>query len=582
MKPAQLERLEEALWEFQEAFSRHPEDFGCAHAIEHGIPTGDTPPIRERYRQIPPTMYQEVKSMVSSMLSNQVIRESQSPWAAPVVLVRKKDGTLRFCVDYRKLNAHTVRDAYPLPRIEESLSALSQAKYFSTLDLASGYWQVPVAGGDKAKTAFILPMGLFEFNRMPFGLSNAPGTFQRLMEHCLGDLNFESVLIYLDDVVVFGSSFEDHLQKLRQVLGRLRDHGLKIKPNKCQLLQQRIEYLGHVVTPEGVLPAESKVEAIQKWPRPNTLRELRAFLDLAGYYRRFIPKFAHRTEALNELLRGTAQGPKTRPISWGPRQQEAFEDIKMVLTSAPVLAYARFDSPFLLYTDGSLHGLGAVLSQIQDGKERVIAYGSRSLKETERNPENYSSFKLELLALVWAMTERFAEYLTGAAVTVLTDNNPLAHLENAKLGALEQRWVARLSKYNYQIRFRSGRDNGNADALSWVPAGSAPKETDENLEETETPDLSRLPLFQEWAQTSGVATGMPMVLDKTLTDWVQIQNSCPDLKKVKEWVKAQVWPQTQERESLTPEGQKLLRQWDKLRVVQNLLCRTPQISKKWT
>ncbi|CAN2387827.1 Reverse transcriptase (RNA-dependent DNA polymerase), partial [Pristimantis euphronides] len=372
---------------------------------------------------------------------SRVIRESQSPWAAPVVLVRKKDGSLRFCVDYRKLNASTVRDAYPLPRIEESLSALGRAKYFSTLDLASGYWQVPLAEKDKAKTAFILPMGLYEFNRMPFGLSNAPGTFQRLMEHCLGDLNFESVLIYLDDVVVFGETFEDHLQRLRQVLQRLRDHGLKIKPKKCQLFRRRIEYLGHVITPEGVQPAVSKIEAIQEWPQPRTLREVRAFLGLAGYYRRFIPKFAHRVGPLNELMRGTAGGPKNRPIQWGSRQEEAFKDVKAALTNAPTLAYARFDTPFLLHTDGSLYGLGAVLSQVQNGRERVIAYGSRSLRESERNPENYSSFKLELLALVWAMTERFSEYLAGAEVEVLTDNNPLAHLENAKLGALEQRWM---------------------------------------------------------------------------------------------------------------------------------------------
>ncbi|XP_069618471.1 uncharacterized protein [Ranitomeya imitator] len=441
------------------------EDFGCTQTIEHEIPTGDTPPIRERYRQIPPALYQEVKSMVASMLDNQVIRESRSPWAAPVVLVRKKDGTLRFCVDYRKLNAHTVRDAYPLPRIEESLSALGRAKYFSTLDLASGYWQVPMAEKDRAKTAFVLPMGLFEFNRMPFGLATAPGTFQRLMEHCLGDLNFESVLIYLDDIVVFGTSFEDHLEKLRQVLRRLKSYGLKIKPKKCQLLRNQIEYLGHLVTPDGVLPLASNIKAVQEWPPPCDLREVRAFLGLAGYYRRFVPKFSQVVSPLNELLRGTALGPRNRPIPWGPLQKKAFDGVKTALTSAPLLAYARFDTPFLLYTDGSLHGLGAVLAQVQDGRERVISYGSRSLRDSERNPANYSSFRLELLALVWAMTERFAEYLTGAEVLVMTDNNPLAHLENAKLGALEQRWVARLAKFNYRIKFRSGRENGNADAL---------------------------------------------------------------------------------------------------------------------
>ncbi|XP_066445489.1 uncharacterized protein, partial [Eleutherodactylus coqui] len=517
LTPGQQKLLEDTLWEYQEAFSRHDEDFGCATAIEHEIPTRDAAPVRERYRQIPPKMYQEVKNMVASMLENRVIQESKSPWAAPVVLVRKKDGSLRFCVDYRKLNARTIRDAYPLPRIEESLSSLGRAKYFSTLDLASGYWQVPVAEKDKTKTAFILPMGLYEFNRMPFGLTNAPGTFQRLMEHCLGDLNFESVLIYLDDIVVFGTSFEDHLKKLRQVLGRLQDHGLKIKPKKCQLLQQRIEFLGHVVTPEGVQPAPSKVEAVQKWPQPRTLWEVQAFLGLAGCYRRFIPKFCHLAGPLNELLRGTTGGPRNRPIEWGPRQQEAFEALKRTLTSAPILAYAQFDSPFLLYTDGSLYGLGAVLSQVQDGRERVIAYGSRSLRESERNPDNYSSFRLELLALVWAMTEKFAEYLTGAEVTVMTDNNPLAHLENAKLGALEQRWMARLSKYQYRIQFRSGRENGNADALSRVPVGSPTKRGEEDLEDTEIPHLGREVLNEVQRRDSG-AMGAFKEVDRLLRD----------------------------------------------------------------
>ncbi|CAN2387863.1 Reverse transcriptase (RNA-dependent DNA polymerase), partial [Pristimantis euphronides] len=395
-----------------------------------------------RFRQIPPKMYQEVKKLLNHMLATGVVRESQSPWAAPVVLVKKKDGSIRFCVDYRKLNSCTIRDSYPLPRIEESLSALGKARYFSTLDLASGYWQVPMAEQDREKTAFILPMGLFEFDRMPFGLSNAPGTFQRLMEKCLGDLNFESVLIYLDDIIVYSHTFEEHLQRLEQVFDRLKKHGLKIKPKKCHLFQEEIEYLGHSVSKHGVKPSPEKVAAVQQWPTPTTLRELRAFLGIAGYYRRFIKDFAKIAGPLHELLRGTAGGPKNRPIPWGVRQEEAFQKLKHLLTTAPILGYADFEQPFLLHTDGSLYGLGAVLSQIQEGKERVIAYGSRSLRESERNPSNYSSFKLELLALVWALTEKFAEYLTGAEVIVKTDNNPLAHLDSAKLGALEQRWGA--------------------------------------------------------------------------------------------------------------------------------------------
>ncbi|XP_075131928.1 uncharacterized protein LOC142204512 [Leptodactylus fuscus] len=447
--------------------------YGC-NGIYHEIPTGDAAPIRERYRQIPPQQYQEVKDLLNSMLENGVVRESQSPWAAPVVLVKKKDGSLRFCVDYRRLNSCTVCDSYPLPRIEESLTALGKARYFSSLDLASGYWQVPMSEKDKGKTAFILPMGLYEFNRMPFGLTNAPGTFQRLMEKCLGDFNFEFTLIYLDDIIVYSATFEDHLQKLGQVFRRLREHGLKLKPSKCRLLQEEIEYLGHRISGRGVQPSSEKIAAVRDWPTPTTLREVRAFLGLAGYYRRFVKDFAHKAEPLNALLRNTARGPKAQCVPWGIEQERAFQTLKDALTNPPILAYADYHLPFQLYTDASQYGLGAVLSQIQNGEERVIAYGSWSLRDSERNPANYSSFRLELLALVWAMTEKFTGYLTGAEVQVLTDNNPLAHLDNAKLGALEQRWMARLSKYRYSVKYRSKNENQNADALHTIQTGDHP------------------------------------------------------------------------------------------------------------
>ncbi|CAN2388629.1 Reverse transcriptase (RNA-dependent DNA polymerase), partial [Pristimantis euphronides] len=375
------------------------------------------------------------------MLQAGIVRESQSPWAAPMVIVKKKDGSLRFCVDYRRLNACTVRDSYPLPWIEESLMALGKAKYFSSLDLASGYWQVPMSEKDREKTAFILPMGLYEFDRMPFGLNNAPGTFQRLMERCLGDFNFEFTLIYLDDIVVYSATFEDHLQKLGQVFKRLKENGLKLKPSKCRLLQREIDYLGHRISEKGIQPSPEKIAAVRDWPKPATIKEVRAFLGLAGYYRRFVKNFARLAEPLHALVRGTARDPKARRVKWGPEQEKSFQALKDTLISPPILAYADYTLPFQLYTDASVQGLGAVLSQTQDGKERVIAYASPSLRDTEKNPNNYSSFRLELLALTWAMTEKFAGYLTGAEVQVITDNNPLAHLDNAKLDALEQRWT---------------------------------------------------------------------------------------------------------------------------------------------
>ncbi|XP_073510768.1 uncharacterized protein [Phyllobates terribilis] len=447
-------------------------DFGRVKGVEHHIPTGDHPPIKERYRPVPPAHYQHAKGMLRDMKEAGVIRDSCSPWAAPLVLVRKKDNTMRMCVDYRKINRITHKDAYPLPRIEESLAALRSANFFSTLDLTSGYWQVPVAEADREKTAFTTPMGLSEFTCMPFGLCNAPGTFQRLMECCLGHRNFETVLLYLDDVIVYSKTYEDHLKHLAEVFEALASYGLKVKPSKCHLLKPKVQYLGHVVSADGVAPDPDKITAIKEWPSPSSVKEVRQFLGLVGYYRRFIPGFTKKAAPMQDLLIGQSRKAKNQkpPFKWEELEEESFCQLKMALTGDEILAYPDYSQPFILYTDASNIGLGAVLSQIQQGKERVIAYASRKLRRTERNPENYSSFKLEFLAVVWAVTERFKHYLSSSRFTVYTDNNPLTHLDTARLGALEQRWMARLSNYEFTIKYRAGRSNTNADALKVKPS----------------------------------------------------------------------------------------------------------------
>ncbi|KAJ7985934.1 hypothetical protein DPEC_G00345610 [Dallia pectoralis] len=430
-------KLSELLQEWRAVFAMDEDDVGYTSAVRHQILTGDAPPTRERYRPIPPSLYPEIRALLQGMLERGVVEESSSPWAAPVVLVKKKDNSWRFCVDYRKLNAVTHKDAFPLPRIEESLTNLKGAAWYSTLDLASGYWQVEVDPKDQEKTAFTTPVGLFQFNRMPFGLCNAPATFQRLMQRCLGGLVNDFLLIYLDDIIVFSPCFDSHLDHLRQVFGKLHQQGLKLQPLKCCLFRKEVLYLGHRVSQQG-------------------------------YYRRFIPGFAKIAAPLNQQLQGKA-GAKATPVQWSLACQSAFEKLKEALQNAPILAYANFDQPFLVYTDASLEGLGAVLSQVQDGKERVIAYASRSLSTTERNDQNYSSFKLELLALNWAITEKFKDYLWGASFTVFTDNNPLVHLDTAKLGAVEQRWVAQLANFTFTVKYRPGAANRNADVLSRLP-----------------------------------------------------------------------------------------------------------------
>lgn len=286
------ERVRSLLQKYNSVFAAHEGDLGCTNLLSHDIPLLDNVPVRQRYRRIPPSEYEAVKAHINQLLKSQVIQESCSPYASPIVLVCKKDGSLWLCVDYRILNSKTRKDAFPLPRIEESLDTLCGARWFSTLDLASGYNRVPVTEQDRPKTAFCTPFGLFEFNRMPFGLCNAPSTFQQLMQRMFGDQQGQSLLLYLDDIIVFSSSVDQHLQRLEMVLGRLQREGLKAKVEKCAFFQQQVSYLGHVISNRGVATDPKKVEAVANWPRPSNISELRSFLGFASYYRRFVEGFA--------------------------------------------------------------------------------------------------------------------------------------------------------------------------------------------------------------------------------------------------------------------------------------------------
>ena len=576
----QMEGVLKIVKELHRAFSKHPTDYGEVDIIKHSIPTGSHPPIKERYRPIPPTMYQSVKQMIQEMKDSNVIRDSHSPWAAPLVLVRKKDGNIRFCVDYRKINQITHKDAYPLPRIEESLTALGSSAYFSTLDLTSGYWQVPMAPEDREKTAFTTPMGLFEFNRMPFGLCNAPGTFQRLMEHFLGHKNFETVLLYLDDVIIYSKSYEDHLKHLAEVFQILIKHGLKVKPSKCYLLKTEVKYLGHIVSSEGVKPDPEKIAAVRNWPTPTTVKEVRSFLSFAGYYRRFIPHFAQIAGPILELLRGHPKRYQKSPIpvEWNTEREIAFQLLKKKLTEPPILGYPDYQKLFHLYTDASKKGLGAVLSQVQEGKERVISYASRSLKGTERNDQNYSSFKLEFLALVWAVTEKFKDYLAATPFVAFTDNNPLAHLNTAKLGALEQRWASRLANYDFTIKYRTGKANENADALSRLPTQEDPTTQEDVWEEVEMPAFYKNFAQQDIITIKGrkVLNLQQQVDPRSQVDkerWIKLQNESRVLGELQDFFTSGRTPERIRRRNADPELSKLWRHRKHLFLQKGLLLR---------
>lgn len=473
-------RITAKLNEMPEVFSHHDMDFGCTDRVKHSIKLSDETPFKHRARPIHPNDLEAVRCHLRDLLEAGVIRESESPFSSPIVVVRKRNGAVRLCIDYRKLNLQTVKDAYALPNLEESFSALTGSKWFSVLDLKSGYYQIEMDEADKAKTAFVTPLGFWEWNRMPQGITNAPSTFQRLMEKCMGDLHLKEVLVFLDDIIIFSSTLDEHEKRLLRVLSRLKEFGLKLSPEKCKFFQSSVRYLGHIVSEKGVETDPEKISSLKSWPVPRNLKELRSFLGFAGYYRRFIKDYASIVKPLNTLTRGYApvrrSTTKKNPSSsyldpkqsfgdrWTKDCQTAFTSVIAKLTSAPVLGFADPKVPYILHTDASTIGLGAVLYQEQEGQLRVIAYASRNLSPSE---SRYPAHKLEFLALKWSVTEKFHDYLYGANFTVVTDSNPLTYvLTSAKLDATSYRWLAALSTFSFKIQYRAGRHNHDADALS--------------------------------------------------------------------------------------------------------------------
>lgn len=579
----QSTELMDLLTKHRDVFSQSDNDFGYTTAVTHSIPTGDAPPVKQRHRRVPPQLFQEFKKHVQSLVDQGVLKESCSPWASPAVVVIKKDGTVRFCCDYRRLNQVTCKDAYPLPRVEESLDALGNAQLFSTLDLTAGYFQVAVKDSDREKTAVTTPFGLFEWRRMPFGLCNAPATFQRLMGVVLGDLTFDILLVYLDDIIIFSNDFKSHCERLELVFNRLRHHGLKLKPSKCFLLRPEVRFLGHVISAKGVQVDTEKVKALDTWPAPKTVRDVRQVLGFMSYYRRFVPNFAQLARPLHALVGGKAKrGRVPGPITWSDECQAAFNELKRRLMSPPVLAYPDFTLPFILTTDGSLRGLGAVLSQKQGGGERVIAYASRGLRGSEKNDKNYSAFKLELLALKWAATEKFKDYLMFAKFTVVTDHNPLRYLGTANLGAVEQRWVAQLAEYNFDVCYKPGRQNTNADVLSRLPSHGEAESSDTGkdfiLIGTEEVRACLWPAVEREGGEPAVQAAVRASVRRGVSgySWGEIeeqQRGDPDIQPIHSAVLKDKSPSPAEQRAMAPKPKKLSKQFDRLRLRHGVLFR---------
>lgn len=439
--------------------------FGGTQLVEHVIET-DSSPIKQRYYPVNPIMQRIIDEELDKMLEMGVVEPSSSGWSSPVLMVPKKDGTHRFCVDFRKLNAVTKRDAYPLPYISAILDRLRNATYLSSLDIKSAYWQVPVAQESRDYLSFTVPgRGLFRFCRMPFGLHNSPATWQRLIDKVLGPELEPFVFVYLDDIIVVTSTFEEHCQILKEVLDRLSKANLRLSLEKCQLCRSELKYLGYVVNEHGILVDPEKVSAILNLPTPTNVSGVRRLVGMASWYRRFIRNFASVTAPLTALLRKSAK------FNWSNECEFAFSTIKNALVSAPILSCPDFELPFYLQTDASAYGIGAVLTQGTGDDERPICYLSRSLSLAERK---YSVTERECLAVLWSI-EKLRPYLEGTEFTVITDHYSLVWLNHLKdpHGRLA-RWAYRLQQYRFSVIHRKGRDHVIPDSLSRGVARDAP------------------------------------------------------------------------------------------------------------
>ena len=503
LKDTELRHLRNLLAKNKDVFSKGDIP-GLVHGVEHTIKVGDAEPISVPRYHAGKHDREAISEHTKKMLIDEVIRPSNSPWSSPVVMVPKKDGKLRFCIDYRRLNAITKKDVYPLPRIDDLLAATQNARYFSALDITWGYWNLPIKERDKAKTAFATHEGLFEFNRMPFGLTNAPATFQRLMDAVTRGMNWVSTLVYLDDIIVFSSSFSEHLEHLTQLFARLRDANLKLKASKCLFCRHETPYLGHVITRDGFVKMDPrKVEAVKNFPVPRTLKELQRFLGLAGYYRHFICDFAKIAVPLTDM---TAAG--TRILLEG-KALFSFEKIKMCLASAPVLRRVDYSRPFLLQTDASGIAIGAILSQKDDnGREYVIGYGSKKLTPAQRK---WDTREQEAFAAIWGC-EFFRHYVLGSPFELQTDHESLKWLNSPRSTGKLARWAIRLSEFNFTPKYRPGKQHMNVDALSHIENAPESMEIDLDIPTYGDSKLTREITLKESVITtlSSNAAGMQM------------------------------------------------------------------------
>ena len=584
----QQEKVKAMLREMGDAFAKDKSDIGEIENLQMRINLKNEEPVKRSYTSIPKPLYKEVQKYVEDLVASGWVRKSYSSYSSPIVCVRKKDGTLRLCIDYRQLNSKTIPDSQPIPKVQDILNSLGGNCWFSTLDMAKAYHQGFIHEDSRHLTAFATPWSLLEWVRIPFGLMNAPPIFQRYMNECLAGLLNVICIPYLDDVLTYSKSFKGHLRHCKMVLRRLIEHGVKLNPEKCVFFQDEVKYLGHVVSAEGYKVDSVSDEVVDKLKEsPQTVGDLRSLLGFVGYYRSFIRDFSKKAKPLYDLLCkdksgnvevGKKKGKKKNVqrassdiIDWRPEHQEIVNSLLELLKNPPVMAYPDFSLPFVLHCDASELGLGAVLYQERDGKLRVVGYASRTLTPAEKNYYLHSG-KLEFLALKWAVTERFHDFLYYASsFTIYSDCNPLSYiLSSTKLNATTIRWVGDLANYNFTVKYRPGKDSIDCDYLSRHPV-----EVDELVDkctEEITPEVISAALVGSREKgkfaavnliNSVVAANLEEgTISKISPAEVKMsQKNDPTVGKVLRFVETGVYPSKKEKKLLDRSTKTLLNQW---------------------
>ena len=487
---------------------------------------GTTPISKAPYRMAPLEL-RELKIQLQELLDKGLIRPSVSPWGAPVLFVKKKDGSMRLCIDYRELNKVTVRNKYPLPRIDDLFDQLQGAQYFSKLDLRTGYHQLRIRDDDVAKTAFRTRYGHYEFLVLPFGLTNAPAAFMDMMNRVFRPFIDQFVVVFIDDILIYSRSATEHEEHLRLVLQTMRDHQLYAKFSKCEFWLESVRFLGHVISKDGIQVDPTKVEAVVSWSQPTTVTEIRSFLGLAGYYRRYIEGFSSLALPMTKLTR------KDTPFVWDDECEASFEELKKRLVSAPVLSLPSGSGGFVVYTDASHKGLGCVL--MQHGK--VVAYGSRQLKPHELN---YPTHDLELAAVIYAL-KLWRHYLYGESCEIYTDHKSLKYIfTQRELNLRQRRWLELVKDYDCQILYHPGKANVVADALSRKRLASVAALSPQVSQLTE--DLKRMEI--EPIDQGGDHLLAALMVQPTLIDQIQAtQSEDPELVRIMDGVQAGTRPE---------------------------------------